>query len=390
MANNKLTWTELRRLLASRAGVKESEANAFLSTLNEQLIEALKKDKQVKINGLGTFRLQSVAPRRSVSVSSGQEMTIERYNKIVFTPESGVKELVINAPVAAKNADANEEINPLKKLGDQAEEIVDILADLGQAPKTKKEPKEEKPKKKIVKKKVVVKPQPVTPEPVKIEEPEPVKVEEPGPLKAEEPKPVEIATPVEPEKPAKPEQPEKPKKKYHFLRDTLICVICLLLLLLIGYFFLRNQLTSLINSIGKDKTGQTELVEPKAQQTDTLPANIEGTSNQSRTDFESDTVLKETEKETPKEIVYDNLITTEPMHEASRLTWMAKRYYGNKDYWPYLYDANKDRITNPNKITVGTPIRVPKLTAEQMDTTIESSRLTLHRLREEAEAACKK
>ena len=41
---NKLTWTELRRLLAQRAGVSEKEAALFLSTFNNQLIEALKKD----------------------------------------------------------------------------------------------------------------------------------------------------------------------------------------------------------------------------------------------------------------------------------------------------------------------------------------------------------
>jgi hypothetical protein len=66
---------------------------------------------------------------------------------------------------------------------------------------------------------------------------------------------------------------------------------------------------------------------------------------------------------------YKDLITVEPMHEASRLTWMAKRYYGDKAYWPYLYDANKDHIKDPSAIKVGTPIRVPKLTPEQKDTT---------------------
>ena len=44
MANNKLSWTELRRALAARAGVSEKEANLFLNALNAQLIEALKQD----------------------------------------------------------------------------------------------------------------------------------------------------------------------------------------------------------------------------------------------------------------------------------------------------------------------------------------------------------
>ena len=91
-----------------------------------------------------------------------------------------------------------------------------------------------------------------------------------------------------------------------------------------------------------------------------------------------------------KEPVYNELITIEPMHEASRLTWMSKRYYGEKKYWVYIYDANRDHIKNPSQIQVGTPIRVPKLTAAQKDTTLAETRATLERLTREAEEACRK
>ena len=61
MADNKLSWTELRRVLMDRAGVSEKDATGFLNAFQSQLIEALKQDKQARINGLGTFRLQPVA-----------------------------------------------------------------------------------------------------------------------------------------------------------------------------------------------------------------------------------------------------------------------------------------------------------------------------------------
>jgi hypothetical protein len=64
---------------------------------------------------------------------------------------------------------------------------------------------------------------------------------------------------------------------------------------------------------------------------------------------------------------------------------MAKRFYGAKVYWPYLYDANRDVITNPNKIDTGTPLRVPKLTKAQLDTTSAA----FLQLKQEAEAACR-
>jgi len=358
---DKLSWTELRRILANRSGVTEKEANAFLNAYNAQLVEALKQDKQVKINGLGIFRLQAVAPRKSVNVTTGEEITIPGYNKIVFSPEAGVKELIEKGGKAVplySAAGKTEEIDPLHKLGAQAEEIVDILGDLGQSPK------EEKP----------------TPAPSikgkEEEEPKPVE-EKPNPspsLKGreeEEPKPVVV---VKEPKVVVVEKQEKPKKKYHFVRDTLICVVILLLLLLIGYFFLRNRLSGWMEDLlkGKPETEQVEAA-PGATPNEAGSAE-EATPGEAMTDEQ---ILAEflacsgeaEDEETPDGTIYEELITIEPMHEASRLAWMSKRYYGDKVYWPYLYDANKDKISNPSKIAAGTPIRVPKLTKEQLDTT---------------------
>ena len=124
MADNKLSWTELRRALASRAGVSEKEANAFLSAFNTQLTAALKSDKQVKVNGLGTFKLQAVAPRKSVNVTTGEQITIEGYNKIAFVPEAGVRELVekgVKNERVKELKNEGEVVDPLKKLGAQAE-----------------------------------------------------------------------------------------------------------------------------------------------------------------------------------------------------------------------------------------------------------------------------
>lgn len=343
MADNKLSWTELRRALIVRAGVKEADANAFLNAFQTQLIEALRDDKQVKINGLGTFKLQAVAPRKSVNVTTGEEITIEGYNKIAFTPEAGVKELVEKSTgelgVTAEALGLNEAvpaepIDPLKKLGAQAEEIVEILGELGQSPNSQKP---------------VVKPKE---EPVVEEKEEPV-VEEKAPI-VEEKKPV-IAD----------------KPKYHFVRDTLICVVILLLLLLLGYFFLRSQLSSWIKQLvnQQPQTEEVVVVETPAPSAKTTPVEIVTPPAQEPAKWE-----------------YEGWITTEQITAGSRLAWIAKKHYGNKVYWPYLYDANKDKITNPGKIAIGTPIRVPKLSAAQRDTTD----VRFLNIKKEAEEACKK
>ena len=391
----KLSWTELRRSLASRAGVSEKKAGAFLNALQSQLIEGLKSDKQVKINGLGTFKLQAVAPRKSVNVTTGEEMTIPGYNKLAFTPEAGVKELLESTQPSVASHPASE-TDPIQKLGAQAEEIVDILGELGQMPVSE-----------------AVKEEPET-------KPEPKPEPEIKPEAKPEPEHVFVPTP-EPEPKPEP-KPEKPEKKSHFWRDTLICVVILLMLLTGGYFFLRQQMSSIIRSFLQPEKTELKSEKPnKAKPAEATEANEAVLTNPEVTTKEAEeekpVVTEEptqTQKQEPKssskkntastgkisdeQIMaeflmmtieenedYPDLITIEAMHQDSRLAWMSKRFYGTKVYWPYLYDANRDIITNPSVIIVGTPIRVPKLTKEQLDTTSAA----FIRLKAEAEAAIK-
>ena len=335
----KLSWTELRRALAARTGVSEKEAGAFLNAFSGQLTEALKSDKQVKVNGLGTFKLQAVAPRKSVNVSTGEEITIEGYNKIVFAPEAGVKELVESGK---QKEVKTSEIDPRKKLGAQAEEIVDLLGDLGQSPK--EEPKPEP----VIEE---AEPQP------EIEEPQPVVEDPQSETIIEEPQPVV-------------EEPKPEKKKNHFFRDVLICFIILLLLLFGAYFFFRAQLSNWIDQLVQQPEPQSTTVVVEEPAPDPI-------------------VVEEPVAQDPmvQKLHYAGWITEEPMHQDSRLAWMAKRYYGAKIYWPYLFDTNRDRLSNPNRILVGTPIRVPELTAEQKDTTNAQTMADIEMLRKEAEAA---
>ena len=416
---DKLSWSELRRALAQRANISEKDANTFLTAFNAQLLEALKTEKQVKINGLGTFKLQAVAPRKSVDVTTGSEITIEGYNKVSFVPEAGVKELIEKVDAG----EAVEALEPIQKLGAQADEIVDILGDLGELPKEEKaeEPKAEEPVAEEPKEE-----EPIVAEPVEevapVEEPkeEEPKEEEP---KAEEPivaEPVIAEVPAEEPKKEEPvaEEPkeeeqkeeveplivlEKPaKKKNYFLRALLIFFIILLILCVVGYFFLRKQVCEWFDIL-KEKVDKIELfnkcsapseeVEAAAAEDELVlevpeeaaeqVAESEAPKAEVQKDQKAEAKPVATKKEEPKKAKYEELLLTEEITEGSRLAWISRKYYGHPDYWPYLYDANRDRIDNPSNVPVGTQIRVPKLTKAQRDMT--SSEYL--RLKEEAVAA---
>lgn len=416
MAENKLSWTELRRALATRANVTEKEANTFLNAFNAQLVEALKQDKQVKVNGLGMFKLQAVAPRKSVNVTTGEEIIIDGYNKIAFVPEAGVKELIEKAGVLGATAEALDLANdPIQKLGAQADEIVGILGELGQNPQEEPTPAPEPiPEPTPVVEAPTPKPEPEPepePEPVVVPEPEPVVVPEPEPTPEPAPEPVFYVPGVNVNVQTEQPKPEKPKKNYHLMRDTLICVVILLLILLFGYFFMREQMGGWIEKWMQPKP-QTEQVEPAAEEpvvaTDSIAQEaetIEMTAEESAADedmISQEQILAEflqasgeIEGEDEEEITlgptseYPRLIKVERIREGSRLAWISKRYYGAKIYWPYLYDANKDHLDDPNDIEVGTPIRIPKLTKTQLDTTNATTIANLEFLRANAEAAMK-
>lgn len=386
---DKLSWSELRRALAQRANISEKDANTFLTAFNAQLLEALKTEKQVKINGLGTFKLQAVAPRKSVDVTTGSEITIEGYNKVSFVPEAGVKELIEKVDAG----EAVEALEPIQKLGAQADEIVDILGDLGELPK---EEKAEEPVEEAAPVEEPKEEEPIVAEPVIAEVPaEEPKEEEPV---AEEPKEEEQKEEVEPlivlEKPA--------KKKNYFLRALLIFFIILLILCVVGYFFLRKQVCEWFDIL-KEKVDKIELfnkcsapseeVEAAAAEDELVlevpeeaaeqVAESEAPKAEVQKDQKAEAKPVATKKEEPKKAKYEELLLTEEITEGSRLAWISRKYYGHPDYWPYLYDANRDRIDNPSNVPVGTQIRVPKLTKAQRDMT--SSEYL--RLKEEAVAA---
>ena len=66
---------------------------------------------------------------------------------------------------------------------------------------------------------------------------------------------------------------------------------------------------------------------------------------------------------------YIEFIDTVTLNEGSRLTWISLKQYGHKDYWVYIYEANRDIVKNPNAIKIGTQLRIPKLAPELIDTT---------------------
>ena len=348
MANDKLTWVELRKVVAETAHISEQEAGQFLNALLESVMEGLKADKQVKIKGIGTFALKAVAPRKSVNIATGESITIEGYNKLTFNAESVLKENVEKRLEQPKTEAVVAELvnDPIKKLGEQADEIVDILAELGQAVKTEngkvktenEEVKTENGKVKTENEEVKTENEEVKTENGKVktenEETEPV----------EEPVEEVLEEIMEEEKPIDEEPTDKPTCKPTCKCHKWVCWVIGALLLL--------------GIVGTGVYFRATLIQWWQCMQDCQPV-VEEVEDILEVEEVPEVV---TLADKPRE--YVNFMKIEEVGKDSRLAWIAYKYYGQKDLWVFIYEANRDIISHPSKVRPGQYIRIPELSEE--------------------------
>ena len=345
MANEKMTWSELRKAVAEMAGTSEQEATNFLNALVDAILVGLKEDQQVKLKGIGTFALKAMAARKSVNIATGEEYTIEGYNKLTFSAESLLKENVEKRLEVPPTIEVVKELtdDPLKKLGEQAEEIVDILADLGQTVSTT-----ENGKVKAENGEVKAENGEVEPAEEVIEKPVEETIEEPTEEIVEETIEESVEKVVEEGKPIAEETTQaptcKPTGKCHKWVCWLIGAILLSGIIGTGVYF-RATLQQWWQCM-QDCQPVMEMEEVQ-----------EGSESSEVQEVQE--VQEVALADQPRE--YVNFIGIERVGKDSRLAWIAYKYYAQKDLWVFIYEANRDIIKHPTHVRPGQHIRIPEL-----------------------------
>jgi nucleoid DNA-binding protein len=90
----KIIMSELADRLAEKAGIEKRVAQTFLSAVIDTIRDGVNNDKIVKIKGLGTFKVIDVDARESVNVNTGERVVISSHQKLTFTPDASMKDLV--------------------------------------------------------------------------------------------------------------------------------------------------------------------------------------------------------------------------------------------------------------------------------------------------------
>ena len=467
MNKEKISSQEIIDLVASKASVSKRAAEEFLKVMIASVEEGLLAGEVVKIKSFGTFKLQWNEPRKSVNIQTGEEIMINGYYKVVFIPDSVLKEQV-NEPfahlepveldtISQKNEiieEADDALNPLHIFTEQATEIKNLLSEIqaitpnpisttpeSQQPAENKleeeaiqeirpieaiqdiqsdvtehddetirdvqqdETKKEAETVQDVQPTEIIKEVETIPEAVEnVQTPdekqpdenlknpddnnpnEPVILQEP--LEKIIEKEVEIK-PIPSDKTESQLFSDLPVTPYlenvnRTKRSKAWIWIVLVLFLISGlgtgiYLFYKptNEFSKKysLSKIIENKS-ITEILntvsgwfspKPKPKP---IPIAVKVVITKDTNEYDS---ISQHQPVDSTQLLFDNprvfndFIASERMKAGTRLTIISKRYYGNKDFWVYIYEANKERISNPDHIAIGTLIRIPKLDPRLID-----------------------
>ncbi|MBR4810829.1 MAG: HU family DNA-binding protein [Bacteroidaceae bacterium] len=354
----KINLSQLADLLAEAGGMSKTASEQFVKTFFDIISQSVLNDGQVKVKGLGTFKLLQMEDRESVNVNTGERFTIEGHQKISFTPDSELKER-INKPFAS--------FETVEITADQAAE----LAKMDEGIKVKEE-KKEKPEK--------------------------------------------------PEKPAPSVKDVTQNRGLRFLLKLLVWILSIVLVLLLALYLLwplignrvlnyvehnirqrdkTELVTDSVNTVvqpvkevapvektkpvEKPKPVETVKPETKPQQTAkpvetpkpaaTVPQTTQpaakpettgGTASEYKTvQLNSRDQAKDLKDFTEADTLNYAIVGEMAVHilkSGETITRLALKYYGTKKLWPYIIKYNN--IKDSGKLQEGARIRIPELKAK--------------------------
>ena len=327
---SKVSITELASKLMEKHGLKRTEAELFIRQFVGVINDGLKNDKSVKVKGLGTFKVQAVSARKSVDVNTGEAIVIEGRDKISFTAEAVMRDLV-NAPFAqfetvivndgvdfseidakheADNTEAKEpapavEPTPAAELEPAVVEPTPVAelepAVVEPAPVAEPEPAVveptpvAEPEPTVVEAAPAAEPEP-TVEPAPVVEPEPTvesaPVAEPEPAVVE-PAPVVEPTPAVEDSDSDTDELEAKSKSY---KNTIIVLAsslaCVVILAVVGFVYMFSQIEKRDNRIAHLET-QTATLADRMMKTHMSPTPA---ANQPAANDEADNILAANEQ----------------------------------------------------------------------------------------------
>lgn len=351
--NNKIAFPELVDTIAELTNTSKRVSELFLKELFGVVKERLEQGESVKIKNLGTFKVTEISARKSVNVNTGEEMLIPAHRRVSFTPDKMLAE-AINTPFEGFETiilDDNITEDELNELSTIDNDIVEEKKEVAES-----ENKEIVPPPFIQ--------ETITVEDKKIPEKEPenelidineevlekteiveTKGEEEDNRNEEkyneeriEPSSIISSNYFTVNENEYEEEVKTEKRKsfiWGFLGGILACIIIGVVAIAVCESCFGDFITY---SEEEEKKVLSDTVVHKTVSDDTVL-------------HKSDTV-NVTELEISK-------VVTDTVRSNYFLTKMSRKYYGRYEFWVYIYEENKAKISNPNKVSPGLVVVIP-------------------------------
>lgn len=366
--NNKITFPELVDAIAELTNTSKRVSESFLKELFGIVREKLEQGESVKIKNLGVFKVVDIASRKSVNVNTGEEMEIPAHKRVTFTPDKSLAE-AINMPfegfetVVLDDDLTDDELKELASTDDVAETANETSEAVVENDDTVEQ---EEPQPPVFRGEDEVSQDAEDSDEVEIsvEENKPDAVAEnvedtakeddkevdetEGSAEAIEPDNVDSE---EYEDDEYEEETKREKRKSYFwgflsgiVASIVIgCVAVAVCNSCFGFMLPKSDETTVVD-------------EDDIEIADTV-AVINAVQVKDDSVSKADSVKTEVDAVTP--VAKTPAVVLDTVRVNNFLTKMSRRYYGRYEFWVYIYEENKAKIANPNKVEPGLVVVIP-------------------------------
>lgn len=365
--NEKISFPDLVGLLSSKMNITKKEAETFLKEFFTVSTEVITSGEELRINGLGLFKPIWVEARGSINIQTGEPVEILGHYKLSFIPDKVLREAV-NAPFSSFSVEVLNDHVPIEDMTAVPSQDIDENNDICNTENVELQDSKEIREKEE-------EDEPIEPAHEYIQEDKSVDEESSeSTVSSQEIEKFQEEI-IQPESETKVEEKEedcyedylrKSASRKSFWWGVLSAFGIIIICLAGGIFFMGNDSPYVVKigeytlSLGKQSIDSRPM--NNNPESVVLPENKDTLS-----EMEKDSVLKDSVISASPLAAPEVKPVIETIRSGVFLTTLARKYFGHKAFWVYIYEENKDVIKNPNQVPIGTRLTIPSASKYDID-----------------------
>ena len=365
--NEKISFPDLVGLLSSKMNITKKEAETFLKEFFTVSTEVITSGEELRINGLGLFKPIWVEARGSINIQTGEPVEIPGHYKLSFIPDKVLREAV-NAPFSSFSVEVLNDHVPIEDMTAVPSQDIDENNDICNTENVELQDSKEIREKEE-------EDEPIEPAHEYIQEDKSADEESSeSTVSSQEIEKFQEEI-IQPESETKVEEKEedcyedylrKSASRKSFWWGVLSAFGIIIICLAGGIFFMGNASPYVVKigeytlSLGKQSIDSRPM--NNNPESVVLPENKDTLS-----EMEKDSVLKDSVISASPLAAPEVKPVIETIRSGVFLTTLARKYFGHKAFWVYIYEENKDVIKNPNQVPIGTRLTIPSASKYDID-----------------------